>query len=173
MISEKMQDAFNGQIKAELDSAYLYYSMQAYFAAAGLVGCEQWMKAQTAEEFVHAHKFVNFINERGGRVKLLALDEPRHEWDSPVAVFEEVAAHEAKVTGLINKLVDQAISESDHASNNFLQWFVGEQVEEEASADEVLTKMKMVKDSPGGLFQLDKELAGRMVTMTPDLGAAE
>ena len=173
MISQQMQDALNIQIKAELDSAYLYYAMEAYFASKGLVGCEQWMKAQAAEEVVHAHKLVTFVNERGGRVRLEAIDKPPFEWESPVVVVEEVAAHEAKVTGLINKLVDLAIAESDHATNNFLQWFVAEQVEEEASVGEILTKMRMVENSPGGMFQLDKELATRQINLTPDLGAGE
>ncbi len=173
MISQKMQDALNSQIKAELDSAYLYYAMEAYFAAEGLAGCEQWMKAQAFEEFTHAHKFITFLNERGGRVRLEKIDEPPFTWKSPLTVFEEVAAHEAKVTGLINKLVDLAISESDHATNNFLQYFVAEQVEEEASVAEVVTKMQMVEDSPGGMYQLDKELALRPVEPFPEPGAGK
>lgn len=173
MLSHKIQDALNEQINAELYSAYLYYAMEAYFASQGLSGCAHWMKLQALEELGHAHRMVNCINERGGRVNLKPIEGPPAEWDSPLSTFKAVSAHERKVTGLINKLVDLAIQESDHATNNFLQWFVAEQVEEEASADEIVQKMGRAESAPGGLFMLDGELGQRPFTLPPEFAGGE
>jgi len=162
MIDEKMQEAINKQLNAELYSSYLYLSMSAYFQSVNLGGFANWMRVQAKEELAHAMKFYDYVNERGGRVILQPVEEPPSEWDSPLAVFEHVYRHEQKVTGLINKLVDLAVKARDHATNNFLQWFVSEQVEEEASADEVVQKLKLVGDAPGGLFMIDRELAQRV-----------
>ncbi len=167
MLSEKIQDAINKQIVAETYSAYLYWSMAAYFESANLPGCAQWMKAQVQEELFHAAKFFNFVAERGGRIKLDAIDAPPTEWDSPLAVFEHAYQHEQKVTGLINDLVDLAVEERDHATRNFLGWYVDEQVEEEASADGVVQKLRLLGDAPGGLFMLDREVGQRVFTMPP------
>lgn len=164
MLSEKMQDALNGQLNAELYSAYLYVSMAAYFESANLPGFANWMRVQAQEEVTHAQKFYTYINERGSRVILRPIDGPPAEWDSPVAVFEAAYAHEQKVTGLISDLVNLAASENDHATNIFLQWFVTEQVEEEASADEVVQKLKLVGDVAGGLYMLDREMGQRVFT---------
>jgi ferritin len=122
------------------------------------------MRIQTQEEVTHAMKIYDFVNERGGRVTLSAIDGPPTEWNSPLAVFEAVYKHEQKVTGLINDLVDLAIKEKDHATNSFLQWFVNEQVEEESSADEIVQQLKMMEDAPGGMFMLDRELGQRVFT---------
>ena len=162
MISKKVQDVFNNQINAELYSAYLYYSMQAYFEELNLEGFANWMSIQIQEELSHVTKFTNFINERGGRVIPQAIDCPPVEWDSPMAVFEATYAHEQAVSESINKLVDIAIAENDHASKIFLDWFVSEQVEEEASVNAVVQKLKLMKDSPHGLFMIDRELAQRV-----------
>ena len=164
MLSEKMQKALNGQLNAELYSAYLYLSMSAYFESLNLAGFANWMKVQAQEETVHAMKFYAHINERAGRVKLGAVEAPGLEWDSPLAVFEAAYEHEQKVTGLINGLVNIAKGETDHATEIFLQWFVTEQVEEEASADAVVQQLKLVGDAPGGLFMLDRELGQRVFT---------
>ena len=164
MIKEKIKDAINKQINAEMYSAYLYLSMSAYFESINLKGFANWMKAQVQEEMVHAMKFYDYINERGGRVLLTAIDAPPTQWDSSLAVFEYTYKHEQRVTGLINGLVDLAISEKDHATNNFLQWFVAEQVEEESSADAVVQKLKIAGDRSGGLFMLDRELGQRVFT---------
>jgi len=144
MIKEKIQDALNKQINAELYSSYLYLSMSAYFESINLKGCANWMRVQTQEELVHAMKFYDYLIERGGKVILSSIESPPTEWPSPLAIFEQAYQHEQKVTGLINGLVDLAIAEKDHATNNFLQWFVSEQVEEEASADEVAQKIKLM-----------------------------
>lgn len=161
MLTEKMQEALNKQLNAELYSAYLYLSMSAYFQSLNLAGFANWMRVQTQEEAMHAMKFYDFINERDGRVLLQPVDGPPTEWGSPLAVFEDTYRHEQNVTSLIHKLVDMAIAESDHATHNFLQWFVSEQVEEEASANEIVQKLKLVKDDPTGLFLIDRELAQR------------
>ena len=164
MISKKMEEALNGQVNAEMYSAYLYLSMESYFKSLNLNGFANWMRAQTQEEMMHAMKIYDFINERGGRIILKAIDGPPTEWDSPLGVFEAVYAHEQKVTGLINELVDLAIKEKDHATNTFLQWFVNEQVEEESSADEAVQQLKMMGNAPGGMFMLDRELGQRVFT---------
>jgi ferritin len=164
MISEKMQEALNGQLNAELYSSYLYLSMAAYFQDLNMGGCANWMRVQAQEEDIHAMKFYNFINERGGRVVLKTIDGPPTEWDSPLAAFEAVLEHEQKVTGLINELVELALAEHDHATNIFLQWFVTEQVEEEDSANDVIQQIKMVGEAQGGLFMLDRELGQRTFT---------
>jgi ferritin len=161
MIDERMQEALNKQLNAELYSSYLYLSMSAYFQSVNLGGFANWMRVQAQEELAHAMKFYDYVNERGGRVVLQAVEAPPSEWDSALAVFEDTYRHEQKVTGMINKLVDLAVEARDHATNNFLQWFVSEQVEEEASADEVVQRLKLVGDDPSGMFMIDRELAQR------------
>lgn len=125
------------------------------------------MRVQTQEELIHVMKFYNFLIERGGKVILSSIEGPPTEWASPLAAFEHAHQHEQKVTGLINGPVNLAIAEKDHATNNFLQWFVSEQVEEEASADEVVQKLKLIGDAHGGLFMLDRELAQRLLQLQP------
>ena len=164
MISKKMEDALNEQVNAELFSAYLYLSMESWFKSKNLNGFANWMMVQTQEEMTHVMKIYGFIDERGGRISLKAIDGPPTEWDSPLAVFEAVYEHEQKVTGLINDLVDLAIKEKDHATNSFLQWFVSEQVEEEASADQAVQQLKMIENAPGGIFLFDRELGQRVFT---------
>ena len=164
MISEKMQDTLNDQVNKELYSAYLYLAMQAYFNSLNLKGFANWMQIQTQEELTHAMKFYDYILERGGKVILTAIDGPPSEWETPLAVFENSYKHEVGVSARINEIVNLAIEEKDHASNTFLQWFVNEQVEEEASADEVRQKLKLIGDDSSGLFMLDQELAKRIFT---------
>ena len=125
------------------------------------------MRVQAMEEETHAMKFFDFIHERSGRVKLPAIEAPPIEWDSPLAIFKASYQHEQKVTGLINNLVSLACDQKDPASSIFLQWFVTEQVEEEASANEVVGKLELVGESPQGLLMLDKELAGRTFHPAP------
>ena len=174
-MDEKMQEALNKQLNAEVYSAYLYLSMSAYFQSVNLSGFANWMRVQWQEELAHGLKFYDYVNERGGRVVLQAVEAPPSEWDSPLAVFGHVYEHEQKVTGMINKLVDLAVEARDHATNNFLQWFVSEQVEEEASADEVVQKLKLVGDDASGLFMIDRELAQRafVASATTTEGGAE
>ncbi len=164
MLGEKIQDALCEQLNAELYSSYLYLSMSANFSDSDLGGFANWMRIQAKEELVHAMKFYDYINERGGRVTLKEIIAPQKEWESPKTAFEHVYSHEQKVTGLINGLVDLAISEKDHATNDFLGWFVTEQVEEEGSANAVLKKLELIGDDPSGLLMLDSELALRVFT---------
>ena len=171
MISKKMVKALNEQVNAEFFSAYLYLSMESYFKSLNLNGFANWMKVQTQEEVSHAMKIYEFINERGGRITLKAIDGPQTEWDSPLEVFKAVYEHEQKVTSLINNLVNLAIEEKDHATNTFLQWFVNEQVEEESSADDMVQQLKMMEKAPGGLFMLARELAQRVFTPPTAEGA--
>ena len=161
MIKQAIEKAINDQINAELYSAYLYLSMSSYFESKNLGGFAHWMTVQAKEEVNHAMKFYGYINERGGRVTLKAIDSPPVNWKSPLDVLENVYKHEVKVTGLINKLVNLARSEKDVATENFLMWYIDEQVEEEASADAIVQKLKLIKDSANGLFMLDHELAQR------------
>ena len=171
MLSEKIQEALNDQLNAEIYSSYLYLAMEAYFQDKSLTGFATWMRVQTQEELTHAMKFYDFINERGGRVTLKPIDAPPGDWESPLAAFEAAYKHETIVTGLINKLVDLALAESDHATDTFLQWFVAEQVEEEDSASTVVDRIKLVGEAPGGLFLLDQELGQR--TFTPPADSEE
>lgn len=161
MISEKMQKALNDQINAELFSSYLYLSMSAYFEAENWGGFAAWMKKQSAEEYEHAMKFFHYVTEVGKRVTLESLEKPKTEWKSPLEAFEEASKHEVYITNRINDLVNLAQSEKDHATNNFLQWFVDEQVEEVASVEQIVHKFKLIGDNKVALYMLDKELGSR------------
>jgi len=161
MLSEKMQNALNDQIKHELDSAYVYLSMAAYFEAENLPGFAHWMYMQREEELEHAMKLFRHVNERGGRVKLQALDEPPASFKSPLDVFEKSLKHEQKVTALIHELYDLALKEKDYPAQVMLQWFIDEQVEEEDNAGSVVDTLKRAGDNDAALLMLDRELAKR------------
>jgi ferritin len=162
MINKRLEEAINEQINAELYSAYLYLSMGAYFEDKDLPGFANWMRVQFQEEQFHGLRFFDYLAERGGRVALKAIEKPEVNWNSIEAVFEEVCAHEAKVTSLINNLIDIAIEEKDHAAKSFLNWFIDEQVEEEASAAAILSQVKLVSGDGRGILMLDRELAQRV-----------
>ena len=161
MLKPKLQDALNSQLNAELLSSYLYLSMAAYFEAKNLHGMARWMQAQAREEWKHAMKLFDFIVIRAGRVRLAAVDAPKAEWGSVLEVFQDAYKHECKVTGLIHGLVKLAEAESDFATHAFLQWFVTEQVEEEAQVEVIVERMKMAGETPIGLIILDGELGKR------------
>jgi len=161
MLSKTMEEALNRQVNRELYSSYLYLGMSAYFETTNLKGFAGWMKIQSNEERNHAMKFYDYIIARQGKVVLDTIEAPRGKWTSAGKVFEEVYAHEQKVTGMIDALVDLAIKEKDHATFEQLQWFVKEQVEEETNAATITEKIKTVGDVPGHLFYLDHELAKR------------
>ena len=164
MIREKIEKALNSQLNAELYSSYLYLSMSSYFSSLNLDGFANWMRVQAQEELMHALKFYDYITERGGRALLATIEAPPAQWDSPLKAFENVYTHEQKVTGLINDLVNMAVSEKDHATTAFLQWFVTEQVEEESSADAVVQKLRLVGDQGSGLLMIDQEMSQRAFT---------
>lgn len=164
MIKEKIEEVINQQINAELYSGYLYLSMASYFESINLNGFANWMHVQNLEEQSHAMKFYHYLNERGGRVKLLPIDGPKQDWKSPIEAFQDAYEHEQKVTAMINNMVEIAWAEKDHATYNMLQWFVDEQVEEEASTLEIVEKLKMIGDAPGAMYMLDKEMGTRVFT---------
>ena len=161
MLSDKMQAALNKQINAEIWSGYIYLSMAANFQRLNLTGAAHWMESQFKEELLHAWKFMDYVHERGGTLNLMPIDAVPAEWDTALAAYEFGYDHELKVSAMINDLMTLAMEEKDHASTSFLQWFVDEQVEEEASFDEVVQKLKLVGDG-GGLFMIDRELAQRV-----------
>ena len=161
MLKKKIEKAFNDQINKEMFSSYLYLSMAAYFEANGFEGMATWMKAQSQEEYQHAMKFFDFINERGGKVTLKAIETPKIDWNSPLNVFEEAYKHECYITKEIHKLVDIANAEKDYASITFLNWFVDEQVEEESTASKIIDNLKMVGDKGVSLYMLDRQLGAR------------
>ena len=166
MLGDKMQQALNDQLNAELYSSYLYLSMAAYFQTSDLSGMAHWMLAQAQEELIHVGKYYDYINDRHGRVLLAKVDAPPKEWSSALEVFEAGLKHERHVTSLIGKLVDLAVEQRDHSTNNFLQWFVSEQVEEEATAAEIVGQLRIIKDDPGALYMLDRELGKRPLPIT-------
>jgi len=164
MISAKMQKALNTHLNEEFYSSYLYLSMAAYFEAKNLKGFANWMRLQSAEEQLHGMKFFNFILQKGGKVTLTQIADPKVEWKSISEVFSDTLKHEQKISGLINKLVDVSMIEKDYSTNTFLQWFVTEQVEEEANVEEIIQKIEMIGDNKSGLYMLDNELGSRAAT---------
>lgn len=161
MISKEMEKAFNAQINAELYSEYLYLSMQAYFSRLNLQGFVNWFTVQVQEEHAHAMGMFDYVHERGGEVKLMAIDAPQTDWASPLACFEQVLEHEKFVTSKINALMDVAENEKDRAALSFLDWYLKEQVEEESNVGGVLATLQLIKDDANALLLLDKDLATR------------
>ena len=162
MLSERMVEALNKQINREIYSAYLYLSMSAYSTFKGLKGFANWFMVQYQEEMIHVMKIYDYINDQGSKVKLMAVKQPPTEFGSPLEMFEKTLEHEKFVTKCINDLVNVAIEEKDHATKIFLQWFVTEQIEEEANDNDIIAKLKLVGKEGNGLFLIDKELATRV-----------
>lgn len=167
MLNEKMVDALNKQLNKEIYSAYLYLSMSAHSTFIGLKGFANWFMVQYQEEMVHAMKIYDYINDQGVRAKLMAIAQPPTEFGSPLDMFEKTLGHEKFITKSINDLVNLAIEEKDHATNIFLQWFVTEQIEEEANDNEIISKLKLAGKEGNGLFMIDQELATRVFTPPP------
>ncbi|HSV31373.1 MAG TPA: ferritin [Atribacteraceae bacterium] len=161
MLSKKLEAAINEQIKNELYSAYMYLAMAAQCEPQNLKGFAHWLKVQANEEVSHAMKFYKFVNERGGRVTLHQIEQPPVEYGNPQAIFQKVLEHEQKVTAMINNLYDSARSENDYPAQSLLNWFVDEQVEEEANAAEILETLRMIGDKGHALVMLDRELGKR------------
>ena len=168
MLMPSLEKALNDQINAELYSAYMYLSMSAWFDDAGLPGMAKWMKAQYQEEMFHVDKFFHYVLERGGKVTLAAIEAPPTSWDSALDAFEKTLAHEQHVTSLINDLASLCMDERDHATLNFLQWFIAEQVEEEATASELVNQLRMVGKSGHGMLMIDRELGVRVFAAPAD-----
>jgi ferritin len=161
MMSKKMLYSLNNHLNEEVYSSYLYLSMAAYFEDKNLKGFAGWFRIQSQEEYMHGMKFYDFINQTGGKVTLKAIAAPKTNWKSIMEIYKDTLAHEKHITALIDKLVGQAMQEKNYATNNFLQWFVTEQVEEEANVEEIINKLEMIGDNKGGLYMLDRELGAR------------
>jgi ferritin len=171
MLSKKLLDGLNKQINEEYYSSYLYQAMVGYFSDLNLDGCAHWMKMQAEEEHMHGLKIFDYVAERGGRIELFEVAKPPMEWESPRAAFEAAFEHEKFMTESISKLADLAILEKDHATNNLMQWYVSEQVEEESQVDDILKKLNMMGDTGTGLFLMDRELLKRAMPTPIDPGA--
>ncbi|MDD1656626.1 MAG: ferritin [Methanomicrobiales archaeon] len=163
MIKDNVRDALNAQMVREFFSSYLYLSMSAHFESITLRGFAAWLKVQAQEELAHGMKFYEYLVDQGARVTLKAIEGPKTEWASPLDAFEHVLAHEQKVTAHIHDLADLAASEKDFATFNFLQWFVNEQVEEEANAGDIVYKLKLASVEKGVtlLLMMDHHLGKR------------
>ncbi len=161
MVSKKLEEAINKQINAEFWSAYLYLSMSAHFSNEGLDGFANWFKVQFEEEQDHAMKFMNYLISKGNKVELKPIEKVDTSWKSTLHAFEDTLKHERVVTGLINDLVALAKGEHDYATENMLQWFVNEQVEEEETAQSMIDSLKLIGDNGFGIYTMDKELGKR------------
>ena len=170
MIDKKMERALNSQINEELYSAYLYFAMAADFESKNWMGMSSWMKIQAQEEMGHALKLYNWINERGGKAVFDAIAKPDSSWDTPLDAFSGAYDHEQHITSCFYDLVKTAREVGDIATEIFLQWFVTEQVEEEANASDIVAEIKKLKDSPHGMVMLDKELAARTIAAPVQTG---
>ena len=164
MLPQSLQDRINLQINREIYSEYLYLSMAAYCEAQGLSGFANFFKIQVQEEHFHAMRFFDFVHERGGRVVLDAIAQPKVDFNSALEVFELSYKHEQFITKSINELMDLAIKENDHATRSFLNWFVDEQVEEESNMDTIINHLRLIDGKGHGMLMLDRELAGRVFT---------
>jgi len=169
MLSTKLQDALNEQMKNEFFSAYLYLAIAGYFQSEDLPGIASWMRIQGMEELTHGEKFFHFIADAGGRTDVRGFESPQNQFESPLDAFKYSLKHENFVTDRINKLMDLAKEEGSHSGQIFLQWFVTEQVEEEANFSLIVRKLERIGNDGNGLLRLDEELAARV--FVPPAGA--
>lgn len=160
-MKQAVQDAVNEQIKHELSSAYVYLSMSAHFEAENLPGFARWMRVQAQEELGHALRLFDYVNQRGGRVMLQTVEQPPHEFSSPLSIFEQALEHETKVTQRIEQLYETAVQHKDYATQVQVQWFITEQVEEEDSASQIVDQLKMAGNDRAALLLLDRQLGAR------------
>jgi ferritin len=173
MLDKRIQDALNDQINWEFFSGYLYLAMASQFAESGMPGGQNWMTVQYQEELAHARIMFNYVLTRGGRCVLEAIEKPQTEWADGLSMFQDALAHEEKVTVRIHELASLALEVKDHATYNFLQWFIAEQVEEEETASDMVQKFRMAGEHPAGLYQLDKELATRAYNIPSPLATVD
>lgn len=167
MIKKTIEDAINKQIVREIYSSNLYLSISAYFHNQSLDGFANWMRVQAQEEMVHAMKFFDFVLDRQGLPKIGTIEAPPTDFKNPITALESAYQHEQLVSSWINELSDLAAKESDHATVVLLQWYITEQVEEEATSSQLVDKVKMIGDNKAGLFLLDNELKQRKFTPIP------
>ena len=168
MLSKKMETALNKHINKEMHSAYLYMGMSSYSTTIGLKGFATWFMVQYHEEMMHAMKIYEYLASRGNQVVLTEIEAPPKSFKSPLDLFEKTLKHEQFMTSNINKLMDLAIADKDHATQIFMQWFVTEQVEEEENDNDIIAKLKLIGKDPNGLFTMDKELGARTVVVATD-----
>lgn len=161
MLKDNVLDKLNAQFNNEIYSAYLYFSMAGYFESQNLKGFANWMEIQAREEVMHSHRIYKYIIDKGNRPKMSAIDAPTHDWDSALEAMKDTYSHECEISEQINECVSLALKENDHSTNTMLQWFVSEQVEEEAVVDDIVQKLKMISGNSTGLYLLDSELGKR------------
>jgi len=167
MITKKMEKALNEQINKEFYSAYLYLAMSAYCNKLGMPGAEHWFRMQYDEEVIHMTKMFDYVMQHGGDAHLMQINEPPTDFGSILGAFEASLKHEQFVTKSINELLDVAVEDRDHATQVFLQWFITEQVEEEANVQEIVQRLKLAGDNGGALIMLDDKLALRLPPAPP------
>lgn len=172
MFSQKLHDAMNAQVNAELWSAYLYLAMSLDAESKGYKGVANWFYVQFQEEQAHARIFMNYLNSRDAKVELLPIESVPSAWNSVLDMFRQTLEHEKKVTALINNLAAIAKEDNDYASINRLNWFIDEQVEEEESARDMIFNVEAVEDNKYGMYMLDKELAARVYNVPSPLAAS-
>jgi ferritin len=160
-LKQSVQDALNRQIKEELFSAYIYLAVSAYCERTGLTGFAHWMRVQAREELGHALKIFDFVNDRGGRVVLQAINEPGVDFGTPLQIAEKALEHERRVTAMIEQIYGLAVKENDYATQALMQWFISEQVEEEKNATLLVDRLRLVGEDRGALLMLDMELGKR------------
>jgi len=160
-LSSKLEKVLNDQINLELSSAYAYLGMAAYFDRTPFTGFAKWMQIQSSEEVSHANRFFKYIVERGGKVTLQAIPEPKCNYKSPLEAFKASLSHEQRVSAAICAIYDQAAAEKDYPTLSFLKWFLDEQVEEERNVGDMLAKLELVGDNASGLYQIDRQAAAR------------
>jgi ferritin len=160
-LNRKIEEALNRQIQSEFYSSYVYLSMSGYSDSQNLPGFGAWMRAQSEEERGHAMRLFDYVQNRGGRVRLASIAEPKAEFESPRVMFEEALTHEQSVTTTIHELYRLAQEEKDYPTEVELQWFVQEQVEEEKTIQDILAQLAMIGDHPAALVMLDHRLGSR------------
>lgn len=165
MLKKRVETVLNEQLNREFYSAYLYLSMSAYFDSIDLPGFAHYMKVQYLEESAHAIRIFNYLINVGGRVELKTIEQPNHRWENIIDVFEDTYKHECYITESINSVLTVTHEEHDYATINMLQWFIGEQVEEEATVQKILNQLRMVEGKGPGLFMLDREMALRVTNV--------
>ena len=161
MFEQKIENALNQQVNVELWASYLYLSVSYDMDNKGYKGFATWFSLQAEKEFKHATRIMKYIGERGGKVMLMPIEKVKQEWISPKEAFEDTLAQEIEVTKMINDLMDMAIELKDYASQNLLEWFVNEQLEEEDTPRKILEKLNRIEGIPAALYALDGQLGKR------------
>ena len=166
MLKDKIGNALNNQIKIEAFSSQIYLAMASWAETEGLGGTAQFLYKHSDEERMHMLKLVQYVNERGGKALIPQLDQPAKEYTSLTNLFQTLLDHEVMVSNEINNLVDICLSEKDHTTHNFMQWYVAEQIEEEALARTIMDKLNMIGEDKGGLYLFDRDIENISISAT-------